>query len=276
MSPRATSQSLSSRRHPLVQEVRRLQQDARFRRKTQRFVVEGVRLAEEVLRAGLRPLQVFWSPTMLSPRGFAVVDAFIRQDVPVREATPHVMEAMSATETPQGLLLVMPWVELPWPQPLTWLVLVDGLQDPGNLGTLLRTSWAAGVQAVALLPGTVDPWSPKVVRAAMGAHFHLPLRRLSWDQWRAMREGFHLYVAAAHEGQPYTQVPWRFPLALAIGSEAHGVREPLYHQAHQKVTIPLAPGVESLNAAVAAGVLLFEIRRHYAASRSQTQTRERV
>ncbi len=259
----STRTALTSRRHPLVQEVRRLQQDARFRRKTQRFVVEGVRLAEEVLRAGLRPLHVFWVPAALSPRGYAMVETWQRQDVPVREVAAHVMEAMSATETPQGLLLVLPWLTLPWPAALRWVLVVDGLQDPGNLGALLRTAWAAGVQAVALLPGTVDPWSPKVVRAAMGAHFHLPLRRLDWAEWEALRAQVHLYVAEAHEGEPYTQVDWRFPLALAVGSEAHGVREPVRRHAQERVSIPLCPGVESLNVAVAAGILLFYLRDRY-------------
>ncbi len=252
---------ITSRRNPQVQEVRRLQEENRFRRRTRRFVIEGVRLAEEALRAGARPEKVFYCPASLNARGQAVVQDFRERGVPVWEVTPEVMAAMSATETPQGLLLVLPWPERAWPSRLTKMLLVDGLQDPGNLGTLLRTAWAAGVQAVALLPGTVDPWSPKVVRAAMGAHFHLPVRRISWDELPQMVEGLRVYVTDVREGVPYTQVDWTRPFVLVIGSEAHGVRAPLRDLATATVHIPLAPGVESLNAAVAAAVMLFEARR---------------
>ncbi len=252
---------ITSRRNPQVQEVRRLQEESRYRRRTRRFVVEGVRLAEEALRAGARPEKIFYCPASLNPRGQAVVAAYEEQGVPVWEVTPEVMAAMSATETPQGLLLVLPWPQHPWPERRDFMLLIDGLQDPGNMGTVLRTAWATGVQGVWVLPGTVDLWSPKVVRGAMGAHFYLPCQRLDWEDLPSVLQGLRVYVTDPHEGVEYTQVPWREPFVLVIGSEAHGVREPLRDVADLYVHIPLAPGVESLNAAVAAGILLFEARR---------------
>ena len=252
---------ITSRRNPQVQEVRRLQEESRYRRRTRRFVVEGVRLAEEALRAGARPEKLFYCPASLNPRGQAVVAAYEVQGVPIWEVTPEVMATMSATETPQGLLLVLPWLQRPWPQKQDFMLLVDGLQDPGNMGTVLRTAWAAGVQGVWVLPGTVDIWSPKVVRSAMGAHFYLPCRRLDWEDLPAALQGLRVYVTDPHGGVEYTQVSWKAPFVLVIGNEAHGVREPLRDLADLYVYIPLAPGVESLNAAVATGILLFEARR---------------
>ncbi len=252
---------ITSRRNPQVQDVRRLQDESRYRRRTGRFVVEGVRLAEEVLRAGLRPEKAFYVPTTLSARGQAVVAAWQERGVPLWEVTPEVMAAMSATETPQGLLLVLPWPQLSWPRRPSMLLLVDGLQDPGNLGTMLRTAWAAGVEGVVLLPGTVDVWSPKVVRAAMGAHLHLPLQRIVWEGLDDLLSGMEVYVTDVRAGVPYFQADWSRPFVLVIGNEAHGVREPVRNLATQMVHIPLARGVESLNAAVATGILLFEARR---------------
>ncbi len=252
---------ITSRRNPQVQEVRRLQEESRYRRRKQRFVVEGVRLAEEALRAKARPEKVFFCPVSLNPRGQAVVASYAEQGVPIWEVTPEVMAAMSATETPQGLLMVMPWPQISWPERSDFVLLVDGLQDPGNMGTLLRTAWAAGVQGVWVLPGTVDLWSPKVVRGAMGAHFYLPCRRLDWESLPQAVQALRVYVTDPHQGKPYTEVSWKEPFVLVIGSEAHGVREPVRDMADAYVHIPLAPGVESLNAAVAAGILLFEARR---------------
>ncbi len=267
------SARIHSRRNPQVREVRRLQTDRRYRRQTRRFVVEGVRLAEEALRAGVRPLAVYFCPACLSPRGMALVAQWRGQDVPIWEVTPEVMAAMSATETPQGLLAVFPWLDRPWPAQGAMFLLIDGLQDPGNLGTILRTAWAAGVDGVYLLPGTTDVWAPKVVRGGMGAHFHLPLRKLNWEALPQAVAGYTVLVADAHQGLPYTQAPWHRPFVLVIGNEAHGVRPPVRALAHAFVHIPLASGVESLNAAVATGVLLFEARRQQAADASQGDER---
>lgn len=252
---------ITSRHNPRVKDVRRLQEESRYRRKTRRFVVEGVRLAEEALRAGLTPEAVYLCPTILNPRGQALVAQWRAQGVPCFEITPEVLAAMSATETPQGILLVLPWPDLPWPEQGTMFLLLDGLQDPGNLGTILRTAWAAGVDGIWVLPGTVDVWSPKVVRAGMGAHMHLPIRPLTWDELPQAVAEFTLLAADAHAGSPYTQAPWEQPFVLAVGSEAHGLREPVRELADMFVHIPLASGVESLNAAVATGILLFEARR---------------
>ncbi len=251
---------LHSRRNPKVQHVRRLLRSARARREAGQFVAEGVRLAEEALRAGWRPAWVLFSAA-ISDRGQAVVAAFQQQGVPVFAASPEVMQAASATETPQGVLLVLPQQTLPWPSETDFLLVLDSVRDPGNVGTILRTAWAAGVQGVLLSPDCADPFNPKVVRAGMGAHFHLPLRRALWEDLLPLMKGKTCFLAAGGEGVPYTAADFCQPLALIVGGEAHGAGEAARQAATQAVHIPMPGGAESLNAAVAAGVLMFEVVR---------------
>jgi len=142
------------------------------------------------------------------------------------------------------------------------LVLVlDGIADPGNAGSILRTARAAGVAGVVATQSTTDLWSPKAVRAGMSAHFHL---NMIVDQtWPVDVGPRMLLLASAHQGEPYWAIDWSEPLALIIGSEAHGASSDATRQAAQRVTIPMAEGAESLNAAAAAAVLLFQWRRHF-------------
>ena len=251
---------IRSRRNPKIQHVRRLQRSARARREAGQFVAEGVRLAEEALAAGWQPVLALHGER-LTPRGQAVIAACREQGVPLLAASDEALAAASATETPQGVLLVLPQRTLPWPAVADFLLVLDGVRDPGNLGTMLRTAWAAGVQGVLLSPDCADPFNPKVVRAGMGAHFHLPLRRAPWEDLLPLLEDKARYLAAGGEGIPYTAADFRQPLALIVGGEAHGAGEAARQAATQAVHIPMPGGAESLNAAVAAAVLMFEVVR---------------
>ncbi|MCS6911107.1 MAG: RNA methyltransferase, partial [Anaerolineales bacterium] len=137
----------------------------------------------------------------------------------------------------------------------------DRIADPGNLGTILRTADAAGVEAVFLAPGTVDAYNPKVVRAAMGAHFHLPVLATTWEELHMQLRGLTAWLADSAGGERYDRVDWTQPHALIIGSEAEGPSEAAHRFAAQRVHIPMPGRAESLNAAVAAGVLMFEAAR---------------
>ncbi len=251
---------ITSRRNPRIQTVRRLQRSRRSRREMGLWVAEGVRLAEEALAAEWLPRWALYTPK-ISPRGQAVVAALQARGVPLWEVPPEVFAAASATQTPQGVLLVLPRRALPWPENANFVLWLDGVRDPGNAGTMLRTAWAAGVQGVVLSPDTVDAFNPKVVRAAMGAHFHLPLRRAAWNEAAALRGGKAVFLAAAGEGVPYDQADFLQPLVLVVGGEAEGAGADARRAATQAVHIPMPGGAESLNAAVAAAVLLFEVVR---------------
>jgi TrmH family RNA methyltransferase len=140
-------------------------------------------------------------------------------------------------------------------------VITDALRDPGNLGTLLRTSAAAGADEVLLGPGTVDLYNLKVVRGAMGTHFRLPIATMTWPVIAAHLNGLSIWVADAHSATPYTQVDWTKPTALIVGGEAEGASNEAEKLATGRVSIPMQCGIESLNAAVAAAIILFEAQR---------------
>ncbi len=228
------------------------------------FVVEGVRLVEEALRAGWQPSLVLYTPD-LSQRGLEIIRSLSPSIV--EEVSPAVMRSASDTQTPQGILAVMAQRTLPLPAALDFVLVLDAVRDPGNLGTILRTAAAAGVQAVFLAPGCVDPFSPKVLRSAMGAHFCLPLLVLDWTEIEALlklgeaRPGVKIYLSDAEGSLPYTQADFRSPAALIVGGEAEGAGAEAQRMAERRIHIPMAPGVESLNAAIAAAILMFEVVR---------------
>lgn len=253
---------LTSVKNPRIQQIRKLQSSSRARREAQLFVAEGIRLVEEAYHAGWIPQNVLYT-TDLNSRGQELVAQFMAQRVEVTAVAPHVMRVASDTQSPQGILAVLPWQALSPPEKLDFIVLVDGVRDPGNLGTMLRAALAAGVQAVYLPPGNVDPLAPKVVRGAMGAHFKLAVAALSWVEIRQVitRHNLFVFLADSAGGQPYTQCDLKLPLALMIGGEASGAGQEALQLASQRMHIPMASQVESLNAAVAAAVLMFEVAR---------------
>ena len=171
---------------------------------------------------------------------------------------------MADTVTPQGIAAVLPMAE---PDAAAarlagFLLVLDNLRDPGNLGTILRTAQAAGVDAVALSMGCVDLYSPKVVRAAMGAHFGLTvLPGQSWDEITALAAGKQVLLADLGGDLTPWQVDWRRPTALIIGNEAHGAGPEARALAQQAVRLPMEADMESLNAAIAAAVFMFEAQR---------------
>ena len=252
---------ITSAHNPKIQWVRKLQSQPRLRRQEGLFVVEGVRLVEEAVIAGWAAQFVLYT-SALNERGHALLTKFASRGAVVEETTEKVLESASDTRTPQGILAVIEQRQLDFPGTLDFILIVDGLRDPGNLGTLMRTAAAAGVQAVLLTAGTADPFSPKVVRAAMGAHFRLPLRSLEWESLNALIPmGMRIYLADAAGGLEYTRVDFTVPLALVVGGEAEGAGTQAAALAENRVHIPMAGEVESLNAAVAAALLLFEARR---------------
>jgi TrmH family RNA methyltransferase len=177
-------------------------------------------------------------------------------------ATAQVVAAASDTQHSQGVIALARWPQIEPGVPGIVLVL-DAIQDPGNLGTLLRSAEAIGVAEVLCAPGTVDAYSPKVVRAAMGAHMRLAIAQdLDWDA-TAERLSFvdHVYAADAEARMPYYAADWRQPSALIIGNEAHGLSGDARALARSLIGIPMRGRAESLNAAVAGSVILFEALR---------------
>jgi TrmH family RNA methyltransferase len=247
--------------------LRQLQSQANARREAGVFIVEGVRLLEEALAAGWQIREALHTEE-LSERAQALLASLKQRGVATTPVSPHVLKAASDTQTPQGILAVVEAHSLPLPEHPDFLLILDSLRDPGNLGTILRTAAAAGVQAVILTPGSVDPFSPKVVRAGMGAHFRLPVHNLDWGAIHAYctAHALALYLAESGGGQVYSALDLRQPLAFIIGGEASGAGAQIQRLPVQPVHIPMPGASESLNAAVAAAVLIFEAVRQRARS----------
>lgn len=256
---------LTSVHNPRVRAVRALLDRRRTREEERRFVAEGVRLIEAALDAGVRPAAAFYVADLLqNERGRALV-ARLKGLTETVEVSAGVMDEMSDTETPQGVVAVLPFLSAalrPTNDGRPRLVLVvDGVRDPGNLGTLLRSAAAVGVTEVLLAPDTVDLYNPKAVRAGMGAHFIVSAEALPWEALAARLAGLAVRVAAARARQPYDGVDWTVGAALIIGGEAEGASAEGRRIAREEVMIPMRGGVESLNAAMAATVILFEADR---------------
>ena len=254
---------ITSTSNALVQWIRSLQRKRKARQTEGVFVIEGTRLGEEALRAGVSPRLVVHTSD-LDERTSTLVHTFAKRGAALLEVSEKVMEACSSTKAPQGFVAVVPIPDSPPLSTLSLAVVANGIADPGNLGTLLRTAWAAAAEAVFLTPGTVDAYNPKTVRSAMGAHFRLPLVADTNEGILERLEGLPLWLAEPRGGLPYDQLDATKPVALVIGQEAHGASAFWRSRAAGAVSIPMQEESESLNAAIAAAVILFEVRRQRA------------
>ena len=237
------------------------------RERHQLFVAEGARTVEELLRSSLQVRGVLIGPQFDgNPRADAIRSEIARRGVPAEDVDERDFETAAETETPQGILAVgvVPDQTLAGlPGSDTFLLLaLDGVQDPGNAGTIVRTVAALGVTATLALPGTVDLWNAKVVRSGMGGHFHHPCLSVTWDELDAFRSDRGLTVWAADAaGEPLGGLERAKRLALVVGNEGAGLSAQSRARADRLVSLPIGEAVESLNVAVAAGILLYELRR---------------
>ena len=255
---------ITSAQNPKIKLVRSLLGRAKERREAGAFVVEGVRLIEEAETRGWSFRFALYDAS-LNERGSSLVEHLISREVEVEEVSEPLMNSLSDTETPQGILAVLNDSRLPSPDSPNFILIPDQIRDPGNLGTLLRSAAGAGVQAAYIPPETADPFAPKVLRSGMGAHFRLPLQSMKWEKIRREIQGLHVYLADM-DGRSCWESDLRQPLALIVGSEAEGASQEARELATQKVSIPMSGNVESLNAGVAGSVLMFEVVRQRSAS----------
>ncbi len=253
---------ITSDKNPRIQQVRALMDHAKERKASSAFVIEGVRLMNEAILAQWKLQCVFYSNN-LSDRGLEIVASARARNVFVEEIPFQLMAKIADTTSPQGILAIASLPSPKLPECLDFTLICDAIRDPGNLGTIIRTARAAGVQAILLSPGTSDPFAPKVVRAAMGAHFHLPIFRFDWREIQEIckRTNQKVFLASPNGNSDYWQVNLREPSAFIIGGEADGASVEAKNLASHTVTIPMPGQSESLNAAIAAGILLFETVR---------------
>ncbi len=261
---------ITSAQNQKIRQVRLLASKRKEREAAGLYIAEGIRLVEEAREHADDCVYLLWCAP-LSPRAETLVKNFADNGVPVEEIDPRLMDSIAGTDSPQGVLAVMRMRPLPLPQSADFVILADGIQDPGNLGTLFRTAAAADADAVLLMPGCADEFSPKVIRSGMGTHFRLPVLRMDWDSaanWLRALPDMRILAADSDGGISCWETDMTGPTALIIGSEANGPCDRALALADARVLIPMPGQVESLNAGVAAGILIFETVRQRTVSRS--------
>jgi TrmH family RNA methyltransferase len=239
----------------------------RGRERRGRTLAEGIRLVEEALAAGIPIDAAVAAPSLdATPRGRALREALAARGVHTEVLSDREFATLALTGQPQGVLAVvaLPGWEADAVRPSAGhpVLVLDGVQDPGNVGTIARTALALGAAGLVALPGTAELANPKVVRSAMGALFRLPAVHLdaaSLPGW-LRAAGAELWVAEA-DGEPVARVRAAGPVAVVVGNEGAGVHPEVAVLATRRVGIPLAPGAESLNVAAAAAILLHEVTR---------------
>ncbi|HEX9703692.1 MAG TPA: RNA methyltransferase [Gemmatimonadales bacterium] len=234
--------------------------------------MEGIRLVEEALAAGLVFRGAVVSTTLArTARGGELREELEQRGVPVEEVSERTFAQLADTETPQGIVAVVQsrkWTVAEFgTAPGGALLVVDGVQDPGNVGTLIRTAHALGAAGTVVLRGTADVHAPKTMRSAMGATFRHPVVAMddnAFITW-ARKAGVTLWATAA-DGAPIERALRELrsdspagPVAVIVGNEGAGIRPALNAISARRVAIPLAQGAESLNVAVAAGILLYQV-----------------
>ncbi len=250
---------ISSAANPRLKFAKSLKK-RRNRRKQQRILLEGHRLIADSMSAGFPPALFFFTPEAAQAHP-ALLQQAADAGAQLLSLEPALLGEISDTVTPQGVIAVAPLPELPVGQKGLALVL-DGVRDPGNLGTLLRSAAAADADQVILMPGVTDPWSPKTLRAGMGAHFRIAIREAQTpDQARAWLQHHAIHFANARGECAYTDVDWTRASALILGGETERAGIVDGWSDVTAIAIPMARGIESLNVAVAGSVILFEAAR---------------
>ena len=233
------------------------------------FLAEGVRVVEELLDSRIVPrLAVLSSSLGDTPRGRSLAER-LRAACEVDDVSDGELATLADTETTQGVLVAaeIPRRALADVRPSTSdvVLLLDAVQDPGNAGTLMRTADALGALAVLALPGTVDVWNPKVVRAAAGSLFRLPAVECDADEAASWAEQHQATILAGDaRGEPIDRVALTGPVVLAVSNEGAGLSDAVARIASTRVAIPLRGRAESLNVAAAAAILLYETTRRLA------------
>jgi TrmH family RNA methyltransferase len=242
-------------------------QRRKARERHQRFVAEGVRTVETLLLSPLEVVGVLATAALAADeRGARLLATAARRGIPVHELSEKELESAADTDSPQGVLAIaeVPVRTLGAPPDIARLLVLDALQDPGNVGTVIRTAAALGVTATVALPGTVDLWNAKVVRSTMGALFVHPAMPATWEAVCAYLDAHTIPLWVADTGGEAVDdsashpVPHR--LALAVSNEGAGLSAHVAERAARRVAIRMAPEAESLNVAVATGILIHALR----------------
>ncbi|MDD5492003.1 MAG: 23S rRNA (guanosine(2251)-2'-O)-methyltransferase RlmB [bacterium] len=231
------------------------------------FIMEGVRAVEELLRSPSQHFKVIYTQELeANRRGQQLLQNLAHGKIEMTQVTPQELAAVSDCETPAGILAIVNITEhrladlLDAPKP--FLVILDGIQDPGNLGAIIRTAEAAGVTGIILSKETVDQHNPKVVRATMGSLLRLPVVKV--DNLMSLIEklrskNIRTIACDVRGSKNYYEASWALPLALIFGNEGAGMTKEIAGKIDEMIRIPQRKSVDSLNVAVAAGIIMYQV-----------------
>ncbi|MFD0896186.1 TrmH family RNA methyltransferase [Loigolactobacillus binensis] len=247
---------ITSSKNELIKSLRKLTRK-KNREEQQRYLLEGVHLVREAIKAQQKLIM------LLATTDFQQVD-WLPTDVPTYWLTPEVAQALGTTVTTQGIFAVLPLPVTTVPQTYTgtWLLL-DGVQDPGNIGTMVRTADAAGLSGVVLGQGSADLYSAKVLRSMQGSHLHIPIYQGELTTWLQAFKAAQVPIFGSElnpAAVAFHQIPAQKNFALIMGNEGNGMQAALLAQTDQNLYIPIQGRAESLNVAIAAGILLFQLK----------------
>lgn len=246
---------IESTQNALVKYWKKLATTRKERDRSGEYIVEGFHLVEEALK--YKELV----KTLIVREGLDLPLLWNTDDVDIVEVTANVVKEFSETENSQGVFAVCKQVQYEENEMSGWrkLLLVDAVQDPGNIGTMIRTADAAGIDVVVLGKGSADPFNSKTLRSAQGSHFHIPVVRGDLEEWvdRLVEGGVPVYGTALEDAVAYTVIEGGKDFALIVGNEGSGITPQLLQQTDENVMIPILGQAESLNVAVATGILLY-------------------
>ena len=233
------------------------------------FVIEGMNLVREATENKGKILYIIASRSFLNhEKNYDILEENLNQGIPVYSLSDSLFEYISDTKTPQGLLAVVKKPEFNFTSILekagSNLLVLDRIQDPGNLGTMLRTADASGIDGIVLLKGSADVFQPKVVRAAAGSLFRVPTMQIESDELAIRllkRHGKKIIATAPLQAKYYYEVRMIEDIALIIGNEANGISSLFYEKADEIIKIPMVGNTESLNAAIASSIIMYEMLR---------------
>lgn len=248
---------IESKQNALVKHWKKLVSTKKERDKTGEYIVEGFHLVEEALKNKEQIIQIIKREDVDLPLRWSL------DDVQLVEVTEAVAKEIAETETSQGIFAHCKQRDISEAEKFKWtkLLLIDSVQDPGNIGTMVRTADAAGIDAVILGKGCADLYNPKTLRSAQGSHFHLPVLRGNLLDWiEALKERqIPIYGTALENAVDYRNLDKHEKFALIVGNEGSGVQPELLEKTDQNVIIPIYGQAESLNVAVATGILLYKL-----------------
>lgn len=255
-------ETIQSKDNSLIKDVKKLK-EKKYRSENNRFLIEGFRFVGEALQSDFIVPLVFVSENSLDRwQSFNMQDK-IQKNTKVYLVTDQILKVISSTDTPQGIVAVVNNRNIEIENKQGFYLLVDKVQDPGNMGTIIRTAHAAGALGVIITKGTVDIYNEKTLRSTMGSIFHIPvIHDNNLDSIKSLKDkGFKLVTSSLDTDKNFFDIDLKNKIIITVGNEGNGVSKELIDMSDISIKIPMPGGAESLNVSIAASIMMFEVIR---------------